>query len=75
MYCVFVPLKARNIVMQSALQFTEALDEEPVQKHALAPSPYKITASPKLYAGAGVYPLISVRDFQSKNTSEARITN
>ena len=32
MDCVFVPLKARNIVMQSALQFTEALDEEPVQK-------------------------------------------
>ena len=28
MDCVFVPLKARNIV----LQFTEALDEEPVQK-------------------------------------------
>ena len=86
--------------MQSALQFTEALDEEPVQKQncdlkgihpfrnmpdrrertvftnvVLAPSPYKITASPKLYAGAGVYPLISFCDFQSKNTSEARITN
>lgn len=30
---VFVPLKADNIVMQSSLQFAEALDEELVQKH------------------------------------------